>query len=47
MLSLWAGKSENVSSAQDQLLKRAQAHGAAAKGEYEGGVDGTINSQSS
>ncbi|CAF4108620.1 unnamed protein product, partial [Rotaria magnacalcarata] len=40
VLSTWAGKSENVSSAQEQLLKRAQANGAAAKGEYGGGAGG-------
>ncbi|CAF2122993.1 unnamed protein product [Rotaria magnacalcarata] len=40
VLTLWTGKSENVSAAQNQLLKRAQAHGAAAKGEYKGGAIG-------
>ncbi|CAF3387594.1 unnamed protein product [Rotaria socialis] len=46
VLTLWTGKSENVSAAQNQLLKRAQAHGAAAKGEYKGGAGGTIGGQS-
>jgi fructose-bisphosphate aldolase class I len=46
VLTAWAGKTENVSNAQDQLLKRAQAHGAAAKGEYQGGVNGASGGQS-
>ncbi|CAF2439781.1 unnamed protein product [Rotaria sp. Silwood2] len=46
VLSTWAGKKENVSSAQDQLLKRAQANGAAAKGEYKGGAGGAAGDQS-
>ncbi|CAM4758807.1 unnamed protein product [Rotaria magnacalcarata] len=46
VLSTWAGKSENVSSAQEQLLKRAQANGAAAKGEYGGGAGGKADDQS-
>jgi len=46
VLSKWAGKPENVSNAQDQLLTRAQAHGAAAKGEYKGGVSSTAGGQS-
>ncbi|CAF3565161.1 unnamed protein product [Rotaria socialis] len=46
VLSTWAGKSENVSSAQEQLIKRAQANGAAAKGEYGGGAGGKAGDQS-
>ncbi|CAF4317733.1 unnamed protein product [Rotaria sp. Silwood2] len=46
VLAAWAGKSENILAAQNQLLKRAQAHGAAAKGEYKGGANGTVDGQS-
>jgi fructose-bisphosphate aldolase class I len=46
VLTTWGGKSENLSNAQEQLLKRAQAHGAAAKGEYKGGAVGTSGGQS-
>ncbi|CAF0736372.1 unnamed protein product [Rotaria sordida] len=46
VLATWVGRPENVSAAQNQLLKRAQAHGAAAKGEYKGGASGTADGQS-
>jgi fructose-bisphosphate aldolase class I len=46
VLTAWSGKPENVSAAQEQLLKRAQANGAAAKGEYKGGAGGTAGGQS-
>jgi fructose-bisphosphate aldolase class I len=46
VLTAWSGKSENVSSAQDQLLKRAQANGAAAQGQYKGGVSSAAGGQS-
>jgi fructose-bisphosphate aldolase class I len=46
VLKVWAGKTENVTNAQEQLLKRAQANGAAAKGEYGGGAGGAAGGQS-
>ncbi|CAF0801027.1 unnamed protein product [Adineta steineri] len=46
VLSTWAGKRGNISAAQNQLLKRAQAHSAAAKGEYKGGAEGASGGQS-
>ncbi|CAF4388853.1 unnamed protein product, partial [Adineta steineri] len=46
VLSTWAGKRGNISAAQNQLLKRAQAHSAAAKGEYKGGIEGASGGQS-
>lgn len=36
-LKAWLGKEENVKAAQDALLTRAKANGAATKGEYAGG----------
>ena len=46
VLSIWSGKIENVRLAQEQLLKRANANGAAAKGEYQGGVNSAAAGQS-
>jgi len=46
VINTWAGKTENVSHAQEQLVKRAKANGAAAKGEYKGGVGGASGDQS-
>ena len=46
VLTAWGGKPENVPTAQAQLVKRAEAHGAAAKGEYTGGVGGAAGGQS-
>jgi len=46
VLTTWGGKPENTSSAQEQLLKRAYAHGTAAKGEYKGGAGGTSGDKS-
>ncbi|CAF3448591.1 unnamed protein product [Rotaria sp. Silwood1] len=46
VLATWGGKPENILPAQNQLLKCAQAHGAAAKGEYKGGASGTAGGQS-
>lgn len=45
VLKSWAGKTENVTAAQEQLLKRANANGAAAKGEYQGGVNSAAAGQ--
>ena len=41
VLKAWAGKAENKEAAQAALLERAQANGAAAKGEYAGGKGDT------
>jgi fructose-bisphosphate aldolase class I len=47
VLSTWAGKPENIQAAQEQLLKRAQAHSAAAAGKYTGGTTkGAVGGQS-
>jgi len=46
VLKSWAGKPENVPNAQEQLLKRAHANGAAAKGQYKGDVSSTAGGQS-
>jgi fructose-bisphosphate aldolase class I len=46
VLTTWAGKTENVPHAQEQLLKRAQANGAAAKGEYKGNAGSSAGGQS-
>ena len=46
VLTTWGGKPDHISAAQDQLIKRAQAHGAAAKGEFKGGVSGAVGGQS-
>jgi len=41
-LKIWNGKEENVKAAQDQLLARARANGAASKGEYEAGSEPSL-----
>ena len=41
VLKAWQGKQENVAAAQAALLERAQANGAASKGEYKGGSGDT------
>lgn len=46
VLKTWSGKPENVAAAQAELLKRAQANGAASKGEYRGGLSSKAGEQS-
>ncbi|KAL8574240.1 hypothetical protein ACOMHN_065783 [Nucella lapillus] len=46
VLSTWQGKKENVSAAQQELLKRAKANGQACIGKYAGGVAGAAGGQS-
>lgn len=41
VLKAWAGKAENVAAAQEALLERARANGAASMGVYEGGFGST------
>jgi fructose-bisphosphate aldolase class I len=41
VLKAWRGKPENVVAAQAALLERANANGAASKGEYKGGSGDT------
>lgn len=43
MLKAWRGDAANVEAAQAALLERAQANGAAAKGEYTGGSGDTAS----
>jgi len=43
VLKAWVGKEENVKAAQAVLLERANANGAAAKGEYKGGSGDTAS----
>ena len=43
MLKAWKGDAANVAAAQAALLERAQANGAAAKGEYKGGSGDTAS----
>ncbi|KAF6016513.1 hypothetical protein EB796_025180 [Bugula neritina] len=46
VLKAWAGKKENISSAQVELLNRAEANGKAALGTYGGGVKSSAASDS-
>lgn len=46
VLSAWKGKPENIKKAQDELMKRATACGAASLGKYSGGVGGVAGDQS-
>lgn len=46
VLAAWQGKEENVKSAQQELLKRAQADGLAALGQYTGGLAGAAGDKS-
>lgn len=46
VLAAWQGKAENVKLAQDELLKRAQADGLAALGQYTGGIAGAAGEKS-
>ena len=41
-LKTWNGEDENIKAAQDQLLARARANGAASKGEYEPGSEPSL-----
>lgn len=46
VLKAWGGKEENVATAQQQLVLRAQANGKAAMGKYAGGADSAAGGQS-
>lgn len=46
VLSAWQGKPENIPAAQKELLKRAQANGSAARGQYSGDAAGSAGSAS-
>jgi len=46
VLAAWKGAKDNVKAGQDELLKRAKANGAAALGQYEGGVAGAAGGKS-
>lgn len=46
VLKAWAGKKENIKTAQDEFLKRAQANGLATLGQYKGDVHGAAADQS-
>ncbi|CAF0794047.1 unnamed protein product [Didymodactylos carnosus] len=46
VLSKWAGKSDNVQQAQDELIRRAKANCSAAQGKYEGGTQSIAGQQS-
>lgn len=46
VLAAWQGKPENIPNAQKELLKRALANGAAARGEYTGGEIGSAGAES-
>ncbi|XP_038059016.1 fructose-bisphosphate aldolase C-like [Patiria miniata] len=46
VLQAWKGKPENVKAAQDELLRRAQANGAASQGKYGGGATGAAGGKS-
>lgn len=46
VLTAWQGKAENVQKAKDELIKRAKANSAAAKGEYTGGAAGAAGEKS-
>lgn len=46
VLAAWKGKPENVKAAQDELLKRAEADGLAALGQYGGGLHGAAGDKS-
>jgi fructose-bisphosphate aldolase class I len=46
VLAAWAGKTDNVKTAQDQLLSRARGNGQAAMGQYGGGAAGTAGDTS-
>ena len=46
VLAAWQGKAENVSKAKAELIKRAQANGSAAKGQYAGNAASAAGGQS-
>jgi len=46
VLKAWAGKQENVKTAQQEFLKRAKANGLATLGQYKGDVHGAAGDQS-
>lgn len=46
VLKAWAGKKENVTTAQAEFLKRAKANGLATVGQYKGDVHGAAGDQS-
>jgi fructose-bisphosphate aldolase class I len=46
VLAAWQGKAENIKLAQGELLKRAQADGLAALGQYTGGIAGAAGEKS-
>jgi fructose-bisphosphate aldolase class I len=46
VLQAWQGKTENVTKAQEEFVKRATANGKATLGQYEGGLHGAAGDQS-